>query len=219
MTARGGGATIPGMIAKSGAPAAAEQVEDVDGERRFTIRGVSWEQYEALCEIFSDKAGLHMTYLEGELELMSPSPLHERWKKNFARLFELWAIERGVVANGLGSTTFRKRAKDRGAEPDECWFIDRVARDGDVPDIVFEAVVKSGGIEKLDVYAGLGVREVWFWTQGGARIYHLGESGYEQRERSALVPGLDFAALAPFVDAIDQTRAVLAFRDLLRRGA
>jgi hypothetical protein len=30
------------------------------------------------------------------------------------------ALERDVPLNGYGSTTFRKRAKERGIDPDEC---------------------------------------------------------------------------------------------------
>ena len=40
-----------------------------------------------------DAAGVRMYYLEGEIELMSPSRGHESNKKTLARLLELWALE------------------------------------------------------------------------------------------------------------------------------
>jgi len=63
-----------------------------------------------------------MTYLEGVLELMSPSRDHAGIKTYFARLLEIYALERGLPLNGYGSTTFRKRAKERGLDVPEVWF-------------------------------------------------------------------------------------------------
>jgi len=43
----------------------------------------------------------------------------------------------------------------------------------DLPDIAIEVVLTSGGIEKLPVYAGLGVREVWFWEDDAFHLHAL----------------------------------------------
>ena len=77
-------------------------------------------------------------------------------------------------------------------------------------------VLSSGGIDKLAVYSGLGVPEVWFWRGGRFQIYHLDADGYAPRDRSAFLPDLDLALLASFVGAPKQNQAVRAFRDLLR---
>ena len=59
-----------------------------------------------------------MTYLEGSLEIMSPSRRHEVEKKQIARLLELFCLERDIPLYGYGSTTFRKEEHERGLEPD-----------------------------------------------------------------------------------------------------
>lgn len=84
-----------------------------DADGRVILHGVSWERYEALLGVLGDDfPGLRVTYLEGALELLSPSRSHEAIKKMFARLIELYALEAGVELYSYGSTTFRKRAKD-----------------------------------------------------------------------------------------------------------
>jgi Uma2 family endonuclease len=184
-----------------------------DGEQRVLIYGVTWGQYVALRDLFDDHAGLRMTYLKGTLEIMTPSIEHEREKTLIARLVEVYALEKRLTLNGYGSTTFKKQAKERGAEPDECYVLGSALRE--VPDIAIEVIVTSGGIDKLEVYRGLGVPEVWFFHKGRFYLYALEESGYRPLARSKFLPDLDLEHLASFVDREDQTAAVLAYRDSL----
>ena len=191
---------------------ASEAPPDLD--QRIVLRDVTWEQYEALLALFGDDPpGIRMAYLEGALEIMSPSRKHETIKKMVARLVELYALERGISLTGLGSTTFRRAAKERGVEPDECYC---VGEDKEFPDIAFEVVLTSGGVNRLAIYAGLRVAEVWLWRNGAFEIYGLAPTGYERRERSGLLPDLNFAKLVPLVEMPDQTRALQGFRNALR---
>jgi Uma2 family endonuclease len=182
-------------------------------EQRFVIHGVSYKDYVVLREAL-DIPGLRMTYCKGALELMSPSTEHEDFKTTIARLIEIHALERDVRLYGYGNATFRREAAERGLEPDECWTVnEKLLR---FPDIALEVVVSGGGIDKLDVYAGLGVREVWIFEDGRFHIHALGDDGYEQVQRSHLVPDLDFDALTRFVALGDQHEAAIAYRDWLR---
>src|SRR5271165_6906207 len=156
-----------------------------DAEQRFILRGVSWSRYVALRELL-DGPGLRMAYCRGTLELMSPSSAHENVKTLIARLVEIYAMERDVPLHGGGSTTFRREASERGLEPDECYFL--LPRRGEYPDIAIEVVIQGGGIDKLDIYRGLGVREVWFWENDAFHLHALGPDGYAAITRSALVP-------------------------------
>jgi Uma2 family endonuclease len=201
------------MVAAHAAPAQPPQV--AEGEERFVLSHVAWRDYLILRELL-DSPGLRMTYCGGTLELMSPSGEHEDKKKFIARLLETYCTERDVPLHGMGSTTYRREAAARGLEPDECYFLE--PRRGQYPDIAIEVVVKSGGIDKLDVYRGLGVREVWFWENDGFHLHALTEQGYAPITRSAIVPGLDFERLATFVRRTDQHHAVREFLDSLRKG-
>lgn len=185
------------------------------GERRFLVDNVTWDQYCALRKSLDDQPGVRITYLEGRLELLSPSSEHERIKKTLARLIEAFAEERNLPLNGFGQTTCRKKTKKRGLEPDECYFLGRQKR---YPDLALEVVITSGMIDRLEVYAGLRVAEVWVRRRGKLSIHHRKGRGYRLRPRSALLPGLNPALLERFVRRSDQTAAVRAFRKALRRG-
>ena len=137
-----------------------------------------------------------MFYLEGTLEIMSPSPEQEVDKTSIARLIEIYALERDIDLTGYGSTTFRKPAQERGLEPDECYCFGQLK---EFPDIALEVIVSSGGIDKLSIYQGLAVPEVWFWRNQQFSIYRLRNQGYEAIERSEFLPDLDFSVLAQFV--------------------
>jgi Uma2 family endonuclease len=129
----------------------------------------------------------------------------------------MWAVERNVPLIGYGSATFRKRAKERGLEPDECYVIGR--RLVDMPDLAIEVVYRHGGIDKLEVYAGLAIPEVWFWMEAHLVVFHLAGEQYERRDRSELLTGLDLEQLSAFVlrcDETNQTEIVRDYRDALR---
>ena len=171
-----------------------------NGEARFLLHRVPWGTYVALRDALDDQSGLKMTYLHGRLELMSPSTLHEDAKKIIARLIELWSMERDVDLRGFGGATFRREAKERGLEPDECYKLGKLEDDG-VPDIAIEVVVTAGLVDKMAVYAGLGVSEVWQWTPGAQSIVvqRLVGDRYELRTASEILPDLDIAQLSSFI--------------------
>jgi Uma2 family endonuclease len=186
-------------------------------EQRMLVHGVSWKDYVLLREAL-DTPGLRMTYFKGALELMSPSRNHELWKTNIARLIELFAMERNIDLYGYGGTTFRREAAERGLEPDECYAVGRVMPEGDVPDIALEVIYTAPLLNKLEVYRGIGVREVWLFEKGAFAIHHLAGDRYVLAEKSALVPTLDFALVARFATREDQPQALREMRDALRAG-
>ncbi|NEO85118.1 MAG: hypothetical protein F6J87_12845 [Spirulina sp. SIO3F2] len=115
--------------------------------------------------------------------------------------------------HGMGSTTFRKIAQERGLEPDECYCL---GQKKEFPDIAIEVVLSSGIVNKLDIYRGLGVTEVWQWESGAFKIYQLRAAGYDCVETSQLLPGCDIKQLASYVQPENQFDAVMEFRDWLR---
>jgi Uma2 family endonuclease len=190
---------------------AAADADDPREDRRFVLYGVPWETYVALRDTLDESgSGIRMTYLEGTLELMSPSRNHEDYKTIIARLVEAYAEEKDLDLRGFGAMTFRKKAKKRGFEPDECYSLGRM---GKRPDIAVEVVVSSGLVDKLAVYAGLEVPEVWLWEDGTLTVHRLTRQGYQRRTRSEVLPELDLDHLAGFV-ALDanQTQQVKAYR-------
>lgn len=193
--------------------------QDSSIERRFVLDEIPWWMYVALRDaIDAQDSGVKLTYLEGTLEFMSPSNQHELAKKVIARLIETWAVEHDLDLRGAGSTTFRREAKRRGLEPDECYKLGPIGED-DVPDIAVEVIVTAPLVDKLAVYAGLGVREVWTWRPGGVVDVHvLHDGAYAIRARSEVLPELDLGELSRFVKPDEnQTALVKAYRAALAR--
>jgi Uma2 family endonuclease len=189
-------------------------------EQRLIVSDVTWEQYNTLVNAYVDEyPSLRMTYLNGVLEIMTTSNEHERLKTIIARLLEMCFVEKSIYLNGYGQTTLRKEIAQRGLEPDECYCFGELK---EVPDIAIEIVLTSGGIDKLEVYRGLGIPEVWYWLakQKQWQLYHLrnelNEPKYENIARSEFIPDLDFDLLTQFIGATNQTEAVIAYRDALR---
>ena len=104
--------------------------------------------------------------MEGQLEIRSPSQL---------------------VFEGYKSMTLRSAPKLRGIEPDECYAVGAAKES---PDLALEVIWTHGGIDKLDVYRGLGVREVWIWKAEELKAYELRGGAYVEIAQSAVIAGL-----------------------------
>lgn len=183
-------------------------------EQRVVLEGVSWQQYELLLATLGDDfPALRMSYLEGTLEIMTTSPLHEELKSTIRMLLEVYFQEFRIRYHCIGSATFRKVAKQRGLEPDECYCL---GQKKEFPDLAIEVVLSSGMVDKLEIYRGLGVTEVWVWEAGQFRIHRLRADGYECVARSELLPDCDIELLANSVKPEEQFDAVMAFREELQ---
>jgi len=185
---------------------------DRQTEQRLILRSVSWQQYLSLDALSIDYPGLKLSYLEGVLEIMTLSPEHELLKKTIARLLEIYAFAKRIDLHGFGSTTYRREIAARGLEPDECYCINQLKS---VSDLAIEVVITSGGVDKLAIYQGLSVPEVWFWLDQSLTVYQLTTSGYEVSQQSLLLPELDLGLLAQYIQPERQSEAVREFYALI----
>jgi len=203
-------------VRRSATRRAAAGVEPVGGDLRFPIHGVSWAQYVALNDALGERSGVRVCYCEGTLELMSPGLLHEDKKTTIARLLELYALAHDLPLYGAGSMTYRKKPKERGAEPDECYYLGK-ATQRNPPHLAIEVAVSRSAIDKLSLYAGLGVLELWIWRDDRIDVFHLGAKGYRRATRSKLLPDLDIEELSAFVRRNDQVAAARAYWKKLQK--
>src|SRR5215831_16447807 len=94
-----------------------------NGEQRLLLDGVDWQSYLAIGRALVDQPALRLTYERGSLELMTPSPRHEIYKKHLARFIEILAEEQNRPFATAGSMTFQNEELGRGLEADDCfWF-------------------------------------------------------------------------------------------------
>lgn len=186
------------------------------GEQRVVLPSVTWQQYESLLATLGDYPGLRLIYLEGTLEIFMPSPEHEMIKKVIARLLERYAEEVDIPLHGYGSTTFRREAKARGLEPDECYCIGSLK---ELPDFAVEVNLTSGGVDKLAVYQGLGIPEVLIWQDNQLSLYNLRGVISQEVVRSQYFPKLDLSLLAQYIRPQEQPQAIKEFLQAIRASS
>jgi len=179
------------------------------------LHGASWEDYERLVAIRGDRSAPRIAFLEGEIEIMSPSRDHESIKSRIGRLVEVWCLERGIEFSTYGSWTVGDKRVQRAAEPDECYVFGEVANPAQ-PDLAIEVVWTSGGIDKLEIYRELGVREVWFWRKGAITPYRLRANRYEEIGASEVLAGLDLRQLAAYLDRATTSQSIVEYRAALQ---
>ena len=170
--------------------------------------------YEAELAVRGEKSVPRVSFLDGTLELMSPSRDHERLSAWIARLAEVFAEERGIELSPYGSWTL-KHPEITGAEPDQCYIVGEDLTKPR-PDLAIEVVWTRGGIDKLEVYRHLELAEVWFWIDGRITVHVLGGDRYEQVTCSSALPGLDTALLCTFLDRPLLSAAKRDYRAALR---
>ena len=180
-------------------------------EQRLVLYGISWQQYEILRQTLEEVSGTRMAYLDGTLEIMTPSPEHESAKATIGTLLDVYLIQKGIRFYKCGSPTIKNQDKVRGKEPDESY---NLGTKKDIPDLAIEVIVSRGSLDILAVYQGLGVPEVWLWNNQ-LSIYHLRSQGYEQISKSELLPELDLALLVKYLNYPDQYDAIIEFRNAI----
>ena len=185
-----------------------------DPEERFTRSEVNWQQYEAVLAKLENTSHYCVTYLDGVLEIVSPSPKHEKLKKRLATLVEFYLLKKQLKHTPMGSPTVRNRLKRAGAEPNECYCI---GEEKSIPDLAIEVVITSGSIDKLETYRRLEVTEVWMWKVNRLTLYRLREEtpseflethGYERIASSELLPELSIPLLEQCALISDQIEAI-----------
>ncbi len=185
-------------------------------DQRLVTYNVPWAHFEAQLALRGDAPVPRMAYLEGTVELMTPSKDHERIKSYLGRLLEAYALEHGLDLSPYGAWTLKNAPKEAGAEPDECYLVGS-DQSRDTPDLAIEVAWTSGGLDKLEIYRRLNVAEVWCWKDDRIMVHVLHEGQYQQVDRSRLFPDLDLRLVCSLLDQPTALQAVRAFRDHLRR--
>lgn len=202
----------------------------LDDVQHIVLDNVSWELYEHLLKEIGNRP-IRLTYDHGDLEIMSPLPEHEASKKAIARMIETLAEELDLPIAALGSTTFRRKLKQRGLEPDECYYVRnyravrgkrRISLPRDPPpDLAVEIDITTRSVERLPIYAALGVPEVWRYDGRQVHCLLLGDDGeYRASGTSLAFPMLHPAELTQFIRVArlqDYTTAAKTFRRWVRK--
>ncbi len=197
--------------------------------QRFLLRDVGWEGYQAMLKIVGDRP-IRLTYDRGDLELMAPLSIHERYKSLFGRMIETLTEDLDIPVLSVGSMTMNREEVGRGLEPDECFYfadLDRL-RDPDhidldvdpPPDLAVEIDIASSSLDRMGIYAALRVPEVWRFDGVTFEIRLIQPDGqYTGSPTSAAFPFLPIPGFVRFVQepgTFDGTLWIRSFRAWVR---
>ena len=193
------------------------------------VDDVAWEDYEQLMYDLRESSAVRVFYDQGRMEIMSPLPAHEKPVKVLHRLITALSDELNIDIESLGSSTLKKELQDKGAEPDDCFYVQHAAQmigrtDLDLhvdppPDIAIESDLTSSSLDRFAIYAGLGVPELWRISNQYVQIWLLRGTDYDVSETSLAFPFLTVDALNEHLAlglAEGERKAARAFREWAR---
>jgi Uma2 family endonuclease len=186
------------------------------------LRGISWKTYLKLRDN-PENYHVRMTYLDGELILMSPEAMHEEGGETLGLLIRGVTSGIGLEVKGTRTTTLRKgisRKKGSGKEPDNAFYFGEnerrmrnLRKKGELnldvdppPDLAIEVDNKADSAKILKLYARLGVPEVWRYNVRNHTLWigRLDGSAYVEVARSVALPRLTPALVLHALDIFDQ---------------
>ena len=194
-------------------------------EQRTVLQNISWETFETLLAETGEHRGSRFAYECGILEIMSPLIEHESYKSIFGNLVIVLAEELGIEIKSAGSTTLKLKSANRGIEPDNCYYIQnelafRGKQSLDLatdlpPDLAIEIDITSTSVNKLEIYASLGVPEIWIYNGRILQFYQLLEKQYIEREFSCAFPLVSVTEINQFIEQ-SKTMGEIALIKLFR---
>ncbi len=184
-------------------------LQSTPAEQRTVLYDVSWDTFESLLKDTGENRGSRFAYECGTLEIMTPLFEHENPKIQFDRLIFALAEVLDTELISAGSTTLKRKINKKGIEPDTCYYIQNepAIRGKETlnleidppPDLAIEIDITSSSVNKFNIYAALGVAELWRYDGDVLKFYQLLEGEYIE---------INFSVAFPVISVSDMTRFI-----------
>ena len=164
---------------------------------------------------------------------MTISSVHDRLKFLFAQILLIVMEELRISYFGVGQATVGRSDLKRSCEPDVWFYVGETARrmrglpklnfDNDPPpDLAVEIEISRTFLDRIDILAAMGVREVWRFDVESLRFLHLQEDGtYIEKSTSFFLPTLPTSEILRVIDESDEKEdlvLLLDFREWVRKN-
>jgi len=193
------------------------------------LKNISWKTYESLVNELAEQPGIRLNYDLGNLEIMTPLDTRKKYSELLGRFVQTLTDELNFEICSLGSLTCKRENLACGLEPDQCYYIqneDLVWNKEEIdlnqdppPDLVVEIDVTRSAIDRLSLYASLGVPEVWRYDGNRLIIYQLEAQEYVERDVSPTFPFLSQVEMLRFLELRRTTKEnalIRLFREWVR---
>jgi Uma2 family endonuclease len=179
---------------------------------RLILHVVDFEDYLRLLGEVGETSHLRISYSNGRLEVMSPTTKHEKYKNLINELVLLVCDELEMDMISFGSFTMKIDWLPKGAEADDCFYIQHaadVARKDELelgkdppPDLVVEIDLTRDSSGKSEIYASLGVPEMWRYHGSSLSVLKLVEGAYVKVNASLCFPFLSAEGLSGLIGSL-----------------
>jgi Uma2 family endonuclease len=201
-------------------------------EQRVILQDVSWAQYEQLLKELGKERQTRLTYGRGKLEMMTPIDAHERCSKLIESLLLVLTEEKQIPLTTIAPVLLKHPEYGYATETDTGYYLQTdapqkrkpaiVLPNEPPPDVLVEVSLSKSAIEKLPLYATLGITEVWRYLttagddvlKGKLHIYHLHDSDYVEQSHSLHFPFLPADRIQQFLEQSDSMSLAAALRVL-----
>ena len=192
------------------------------------LNNIRWETYQYLVQDSEEQPNKRLTYDRGILEIMTPLPEHEVYKKLIDRFVLVMVEEMNKEMRSLGSCTWSRQDLKQGLEPDECYYINheeavRGKLNIDLnfdppPDLAIEIDITSSSLNRMSIYEAFGVAEVWRFDGQFLSIYQLVDGIYQMSDKSGVFPFIKGEDIMRFLQQLEggEMALIKAFRTWVR---
>jgi Uma2 family endonuclease len=198
------------------------------GEKRVIFHNLSWQSYQQILTALPQTRSAQLIYDQGILEITMPSEDHDFFSRMIGLFIHTLVEELDLEIKTMGSTTMDYPDLDRGAEPDEAFYIQNQPKvsgrnvnfaEDPPPDLVIEVDISYTNINKNRFYASIGVPEFWRFDGQILRIYQLQDQEYIELENSPTFPKVSKSYLYEFLEQcrVGEAKARKALRSRIQQ--
>ena len=195
-------------------------------ETRMVLEGVEWETFVALSDQRRGSVP-RMSYDNGVLEMMSPKREHENIGCLIGRMIETYSEVKNIEIISVASVTVKRSDLSKAFEADESYYVrnaDRLLPKKELdfsidpaPDLVVEVEMTSSAINKMQLFAAMGVLEVWRHDGHRLQMAELVDGVYQPMPSSLQLPGLTAAQVDEVLSQRNTTGETKLIQDFRAR--
>jgi Uma2 family endonuclease len=206
----------------------AELLTQLPEASEINLSNRTWTNYEEILESVGEASGLRISFDGENIKIMTLSVLHEKYVRFVEMLITTLSLKKRIKVLHFGSTTMKLSEKERGSEPDCCFYVQNaelVAKKNSIdfsedvpPDIVVEIDIHHASTAKFDIYSKLEVPEFWLFDGKRLIIYVLDGGSYRATKNSVGLPMLTDEILSDFLKRLetkDQFEVLMEFEKWL----
>lgn len=198
-------------------------------ETRTVLENISWQTFKAMLSETGSERKNRLAYDNGTVEIMSPHKAHENPNRLIEGFIVVLCEELGLEISRTGSLTLTRDDLEKGGEPDSSYYIqnEHLVRSKEKidlafdppPDLVIEVEYSRSAINKLNLYATIGVSEFWRYNGKILKIYRLNGKQYSEVDFSPTFPSIPVKEIPQFIQAAKKDGEIAttkSFRALVR---